>query len=319
METENEETPEFFLRKNAEESITLPPELAHEHSRLSKFLHTYDIDNLVPSFPAVANKLIAELNSEQVNLSALEQHVKMDPAILGALYKRAHSVQYGGATVETIPDAIMRVGLSQFKQIVITNGLQASLLPLKLSGNWDNFWIHGILVGRMTERMHHRHANNTGVEYIAGLLHDVGKLVLQKVVPDRYGEVMDRIATMRHSSVQAELSLLGFAHQDISAVLCKKWGMEDRICSAVLFHHDPGSTDLSETDSLLAACISVADDLANYCGINIAKLRNVSLDVLEASHTWNLLRSFPEIRPSAIDMELELKKIEIDILEALST
>lgn len=312
------ESSKYFLRSNANKSITLPPELAFEHSRLSKFLITHDVDNLVPSFPAVANKLMAELNSEDVNLDVIEEHVKMDPAILGALYKRAHSVQYAGAEINSIPDAILRIGITQFKQIVITFGIQASILPLKVPANWDNFWIHGILVGRMTEQMHYRHANNTGYEYISGLLHDVGKLVLQKVAPTEYTEVMNRVINMRHTSQQAELAVFGFAHSDISAVLCKKWGMNDMVCASVLFHHDPACQDLTAQDALLAACISVADDLANYCGVNIAKLRNVTLEVLENSHTWNLLRSFPEIRPMQIDMEEEMKKIEIDILEVLN-
>jgi len=313
------ESPKYFLRSHSEKSLTEPPELAFEHSRLSKFLKAHDVDNLVPSFPAVANKLMTELSAGDVNLEAIEDHVKMDAAILGALYKRAHSAEYGGAEINSISDAILRIGLTQFKHIVITFGIQASILPLKVPANWDNFWIHGILVGRMTEQMHYRYANNTGNEYIAGLLHDVGKLVLQKVAPAEYTQVMDRVHRLRHTSQQAELAVLGFCHSDISAILCKKWGMNNHICSSVLFHHDPASQDMTEQDALLAACLAVADDLANYCGVNIAKLRNVSLEVLENSPSWNLLRSFTETRPMKIDMEEEMKKIEIDILEVLSS
>lgn len=299
---------------HAKISITEPPDLALEDSLLSKFLKLHDVGNLVPAFPAVANKLLAELNAKDVNLNNLEEHVKMDGAILGALFKRAHSAEYAGARVDGIPDAISRIGLGQFKSLVITFGLQASIDSLRTGGNWNNFWIHSILVGKMAERLHYRHANNTGNEYISGLLHDVGKLVLQKVSPEQYAKVLERMADRQYTSKQAELAVFGFSHNQISAILCKKWGMNDHVCTATLFHHDPASPDLTEEDSLLAASIAVADDLANYCGINIAMLRNVSMEVLEKSHT-DLLQSFPVIHPTEIDMEEEIKKIESNIQE----
>jgi HD-like signal output (HDOD) protein len=304
--------PESFLRKHAEKTMLFPPEEVKKLEKFETVFKEANADEIIPAFPVVPARILEEIKDTKIDLNEIERIAKLDSAVLGAIHKSALSASYGGGAVDSVQEAIIKIGIKQLRKIVFSLGFQSAISQLKVAANWDAFWIHSILVARLTEKLHYCYSENNGKEYIAGLLHDSGKLLLQKVFPEPYGEVIKLIAD-KYTAEQAETVILGFPHQYVSSLLCQKWKMDERTISAVKYHHDATNANLSERDALLAACISVADDLANFCGVNLDTLRKIDFQMLEHSHTWNFLRSFNKMRDLKIDVEKEIEAIKEDV------
>jgi len=302
-----------FLRNHQEKTrIHMGP--AERDPILRAALERVSAEESIPPFPTVCASLLPLLNDPDTTVKKFEDIVKMDASLCMAVLRASHSAIFGGGEMETIGDAIRRIGIKRFKKIVMTHAINSAVKDLNVRTNWDLFWFHSILVARLTEKLHSACADNTGMEYIAGLVHDVGKLFIQKFFPDSYSHVITEVAARQLTFEQIESDVLGFCHQDVSALICNKWQLGDRLVSAVLYHHDPTSPDLSETDSLLATCICLADDLANYCGANLEMLRNFHFEDVQEGYAWRFMQTFPRVRSVYIDVEVEVAEIE----EALS-
>ena len=107
--------------------------------------------------------------------------------------------------------------------------------------------------------------------YTAGLLHDIGKVVLGEYVENRIGAIIELAQSEGCSFAEAERRLLGLNHAEVGAVLAKKWGLPDFLVGAIRSHHaspDPGPGDGDETSTLVAAYI-VANQVARGTGSGV--------------------------------------------------
>jgi len=302
-------TEEEFLRSYREETLITPIVVKGEEFQKKYALLQESLDTSLPVFSTVSTKVYALACKADVDLFEIDELVKMDPGLFAVVMKCANSAYYGGMPVNTVQDAFMRMGLDVFRQTILIHGVKASVASLKVYAKWEDFWLHSVLVARLTERLHYCYAENTGMEYVGGLLHDVGKLFLQKIFPDDYQIVITKMKDEGLSSEQVELAMFGFCHQDVSALLCERWGLDRSVVAAVKYHHDPTNTNLSEYDAIVATCVDAANYLANYCGINLETLYGIDFGELENYPSWRVLRSFPQRHSLEIDVEKEIKAI----------
>lgn len=301
--------PAAFLKNHRDKSVLKLGPLERDPILREAFQKT-KADECIPPFPAACTTLIPLLGNPEIEMSRIEEIVKLDPSLAMMVIRASRAAIFGGGTPHSIGDSIRRIGMKRFKKIVMTHAVNTALKELKVEANWDLFWFHSILVARLTEKLYSCCADPVGMEYVAGLVHDVGKLFIQKFFPDSYAHVIEQVASRHLTFEQIENDVLGFCHQDVSTFVCSKWQMDNRLLAAVQYHHDPTNPDLSETDSLLATCICLADDLANYCGANLEMLKDFQFEDVQEGYAWRFMQSFPRIRAVHIDVEIEIMEIE---------
>lgn len=277
-----------------------------------KFQEFLQKDDSIPGFPITVSKVQSILSKGNVDFKEVSDVILLDPALAAKINSIANSAIYGGGKIDQLDQAIQRIGLSSLKGVIVLFGAAEALKDFKVNANWGHFWLHTILVARMTEKIYACFAKPTGDEYLSGLMHDVGKLFLQKIFPGEFREVLEMMQNNRLNSEQAEFGVFGFSHADVSAELCARWGMSSAVKTAVKFHHDPAYPDLTSKECCLATCLNVADSLANSCNLQLVERQKVLKESdIYRMPGWQKLSDFKQIREIAIDVQEELEEVEV--------
>jgi len=186
---------------------------------------------------------------------------------------------------------------------------------LKVKVDWNMYWLHCILTARLTENLAGAYRTSSGKEYLAGLLHDVGKLFLEHHFPKEFESAIFRAMERSCGMYEAEKSLFDTTHAEVGAALCEKWGLHREISRSIRFHHEPASPfnkdpANAEEQQFLATCICLADSLANMCRANIQGVRNLGDGGLESLPEWNLLQQYPAKHTIDLNLENEMLKAQ---------
>ncbi len=262
----------------------------------------------IPPYPAVVSKIERMLNKEDVDLSDVGESVLLDPGLVAEVLRMANTARYGGGGIHSVQECLQRLGVGQFRKVLMIHGSIKSMKQFK-SENWVNFWLHSILTARLTELVYSCYDQPIGDEYVAGLLHDTGKLFLLKLFPEQFKKSVELKKEKACSSEEAEFEVFGFSHADLSANLCMRWEMNPLLMDAVKYHHHPASPDVNKKARLLAAALSVANDLANLCNLNIEGSDTVTMETLQESEAWKALEKFERVNDFEIDVAAELEHV----------
>ena len=162
------------------------PSLAEMIARLHK----------LPAMPAVAMELLSSLSDDNTEVDALARRIAQDQAIAARVLRVANSPFYGLQTqVGSIRDAIVVLGFSSVRSLVLTATVVSGLPAGRCPGfSQEHFWRHGLAVGVAARSLAQALGRKADNLFIAGLLHDIGRLAMVVVAPDDYARV---IATAR--------------------------------------------------------------------------------------------------------------------------
>ncbi|MBF0609949.1 MAG: HDOD domain-containing protein [Magnetococcales bacterium] len=217
--------------------------------------------NLV-SLPDVFHRINAAVEHPFSTLDQIAAIIMEDPGLTARLLKIANSSFYGlPHPVETISRALTVVGTRQLRDLVMAtvavnqfNGVPDNLL------NISDFWRHSITCG-LAARVIATYRREANVEsfYVAGLLHDVGRLLFFMIRPEVSAKLMEDAKSQGLLLHQVEKQSVGFDHAEIGGALLAKWKLPDRLCQMVRWHHQPS---LAESHMEAATVIHIADILA---------------------------------------------------------
>ena len=217
----------------------------------------------LPPMPQIvfkARQVIADPDSEMAELSDL---LESDQAIATKVLKLANSAYYGlSGKVSSIRHASSLLGYKALGQLISMVG-SASVLGKTLDGydlDSAGAWRHSLMAASASRIIAVRH--HPGLEgdaFSAGLIHDVGKLVLDNYVLERKDEFERITAGGRRSMLAAEQHLLGLDHADIGYEVCKHWNIPETISKAIQYHHNPGKSD----QDALCYIVFMANSIAN--------------------------------------------------------
>jgi putative nucleotidyltransferase with HDIG domain len=275
------------------------------HDRIVDLLSS---ELVLPSFSVSALRLANMARNETLGLDDLAAVVSLDQGISARCLRAACSPSYGGHDFSSIKEALWLLGVREMRRIAITVAVINNFNHLRIKVDWQAFWLHSVLVARLSEKLANAFGQMEGTGYLGGLIHDIGKLILQHYFPREFEAIVIRAMERQCNHATAEFDILGLDHTCIGAALCKCLNLHHHIVGAVRFHHQathPAHTSDPQCDrGLLASCISVADSLANMANVNIvgaAKLAS-SLDALEE---WKYLTTFFECRGLQLDLDEE--------------
>ena len=201
--------------------------------------------------------------------------ISQDPNLSAKLLKIVNSAFYGfRQKIDTISRAVTIVGHNQISDLVLGTSVMALFreIPANLM-NMNLFWEHSVACGTCARWIAgSRKFPNLESFFVAGLLHDLGKLIIFKNLPGPAKAVLRQV---RHSDgfyYQAERDLIGFDHTQVGKALAEQWKLPAGLEQAIGGHHPPWSRPLEAE----AALIFVADNLANALGFGSSGERLVS-------------------------------------------
>jgi len=211
----------------------------------------------LPSLPTLYREVMQELQSQDASIDKIGQIIAKDPGMLTKMLQVINSPFYGlSRRISSATQAVALLGLETIKSLVLSMKVFSQFeSSAQTFFSLDILWNHGMITGRYARMI----AKEQGVEarsmeedaFTAGLLHDVGLLVLATNTPDQYTETL-ALMNQGIAESEAERQVLGATHAEVGGYLLGTWGLSDPIVEAVAFHHDPGRST-GHTFSPLAA------------------------------------------------------------------
>jgi len=223
----------------------------------------------LPAMPHVAAKILRLANDPKSRMDELQRVIFADPALTSRILMIANSAYYGlRRKVDTLSDALFVLGFDAVKNLSIAVATK------------EIYNIHGIIEQKLWE-----HAMGVSIAaglvggkqkvfkipaeecIVAGLLHDIGKAVMNQSQPQRYAMVVERVYGERISFCRAEEELFGFTHSEVGALLFKDWGLPPQLIEMVANHNNCHEVDGSCEAEGLCRVISFADCLCLRLGV----------------------------------------------------
>ena len=199
----------------------------------------------LPALPEVYQELEAELRSDDPSLERAGEIISRDMAMTAKLLQLVNSAFFGLGRPMTHPlEAAMFLGTETLQALVLSIQVFnqfARLKPFKVEALWRHSWTTGVVARQICE-MEEANRECAGHAFIAGLLHDVGKLVVAANQPESYRAAWQLAHRRGISFWEAEFQLYRTSHAELGGYLLARWGLPDPVVQAAIFHHRPGSS-----------------------------------------------------------------------------
>jgi putative nucleotidyltransferase with HDIG domain len=236
----------------------------------------------LPSLPSLYLELTAELKAEEPSPERVARIIATDPAMNAKIIQMANSPFWGLRTTITQPrEAVLFLGLQTISALVLSIHVFTCFDARRLkAGKLADFWSHSAMVSGYTRgiaRLERCDPALVGEATIAGLLHDLGKLLLANSLPMEYQEVLKLAAADAIPTWQAEQRVLGASHAEIGAYLLALWGLPQRVVEAVAWHHRPSDSRVltGKTIAMVHAANIIAHQervLSGHAGVIVPAL-----------------------------------------------
>lgn len=206
------------------------------------------VDTL-PPFPAVIHKALALLQDPLVSAERIVEAVRFDQAITANVLKVCNSAFFGGVQpVSSLKDALVRIGNKKLIRVILSVG-GSDVLQKEVPGydlERGALWRHSVLCALLCESLCDVVGYGTKDKaFTAGLLHDVGKVVLSEFVGQDYGKIRDAAVAANFTFPDAESGILGVNHAEAGGRIAEKWNFDPELVNAIRYHHDPANGDPS--------------------------------------------------------------------------
>lgn len=229
----------------------------------------------LPSAPGVALEIVTLSQAEEVELPAIIETLKYDPALVTKLIRTSNSPMFGvPRRVTSIREAVIVLGVRTVNLLALSFSLvKLAQESSELGFDYTRYWTHSIAANvgaRFLAQTHARHLRDEA--FLAGLLCRLGQLVLVEWAPEEYAPVLERRALTGRSLADVEQEVLGMTNPSVTGALLDSWGLPPLICSALGAQDDPSS--LTDPDARrLAEILHLATTCADlYTGGEVESL-----------------------------------------------
>lgn len=228
----------------------------------------------LPAMPAVAQKLLTLPLETSKGENAMLKLIEHDPQLSAKIIGLANSPLFGASQkVTSVRDAAMLLGMTRVKSVAIGISAMTALTKMPQGRlSLQDLWLHSLTVAlSMRTIVQHMPAAlrpDDDEIFLAGLLHDIGYLVLAYLDTKLSDELHAKLAAPQPglSMLEIELQLLGITHNELSALLAENWGLPDDIIAALRRHHEPESAEIAH-DNRLIGLINIAEKLHPAFGV----------------------------------------------------
>ncbi len=242
----------------------------------------------LPAVPDVANRVMQLLADPDSTPEMVCKTIASDQSLTARILKIANSPFYGCLrTINNLKSAIVIIGYSAVRSLVIAVSTREVYKNFGLTERM--LWEHSVGVGIGSHLLGKEvRLSKLDDVFVCGLMHDLGKVVMNNSDPDRYRRVMEGMYNEGGESLEVEQGVFGFSHPEVGALVVRKWNLPEELEQAVRFHHD--IDQLAGQDSylhLLASILSLSDTICQRLGIGSRGVDN-SITVQDSQAAKNL-------------------------------
>jgi HD-like signal output (HDOD) protein len=225
----------------------------------------------LPPFSPILTRLLAVLEAEDVSFAELGDLIEKDTVLAANILHLANSaVEEGREPISSVRHAVSRLGAKKLRNAVLGMSSARVWNRVKMPPSWSmaRFNMHSAAVAVLCDLL----AQRLPLEYpegafIAGLLHDAGRLLIALALPQEYERVLDLYASGGRPMTECEREILGFTHAELSCEAVKYWKLPEEIQIAVRDHH--GSRAAGRGGIPLSRAVDAANRYANSAGLSI--------------------------------------------------
>lgn len=211
----------------------------------------------LPTPPVVVMEILNQIDNDDLDIAELADKVNQDPALTAKTLRIANSAYYASMVkVTTLHQAVSLLGMTTFRQIILNVALSGCFPENNCAGfSHREFWLHSNAVAQVAKLLARRLNFNQDIAYTAGLLHDLGILVLVTRHSQAYQLVLAWREQHQCDTQSAERQVLGSDHCIAGRELGLQWNFSDPIVNAIAGHHQPLQAGLG----FLAGLVHAAD------------------------------------------------------------
>jgi len=222
----------------------------------------------VTSIPPVAIEATQLLQDPEANINNLVRVIEYDPGLTSNILRLANSAYYGfPESIGSVKDAIVRLGMNRIFEMVMT-WVFSPLAQRRVPGyglSSDGLWRHSIAVAVGAEQLAaDLNRKSPAYTFTAGMLHDIGKIVLGTFLQEEISSITEMAARERVSLEVAEQHVLGIDHAEAGAVLLENWNLPSKVADVSRWHHQP---EFLTENTLVTDLVHVADTMCLMGGI----------------------------------------------------
>jgi HD-like signal output (HDOD) protein len=265
----------------------------------------------LPAMPQVASKVLELSSDPNTSAKQLQQVISDDQAMTGRILKIANSAMYScSRKVRTLTEAIVMLGFNSIRSLVVTSAARNLYNTRKSRTGLKErlLWEHSIGTAFAARILASERSPGLAEEaFLSGLMHDIGKLVLNLRVPEQFDEIVQVVYNENRPFHVTETELLGYDHTHVGALLVNKWNLSPVMEFVILNHHNPEA--MSEENPLLLY-LDLANNLCKKMGIGF--IDDPDLDIMN-SRANQLLQLSPEVFENTASMLQDTLESEMEI------
>lgn len=264
------------------------------------------IDDL-PTIPAVATQVLQLLNSHDVDVDEVADLMLTDQVMTARVMKMVNSPVYRPTQeITSLKRALVYLGLRHIKEVALTssfiNAFEDKGGVIEVKPFWEHSFGVGMVAKVIAEKIRYVDLEKA---YIAGVVHDIGEVVLSYYRAEEFKAVLDRTAAQGVRLLDAEAEQFGTTHSEIGYCIAEKWNFPDAYREAILCHHDPRA---AEVDPVLCSIINLADLFCTVRDLNYGGRSWVTFNLTDEV-AWQILK---EQSPSLAQLDVERFCYELD-------
>lgn len=224
----------------------------------------------LPALPEVVVRVMRMTEDPRTDAQSIARVIATDQAMAARVLKLANSAFYGlPRRVSTLSEAVVILGFRTIKNLAIAAST-FELLNREIAGYWlqrGELWRHSLACAIGAQLIARRvRLPVTEEAFVAGLLHDIGKVAINLFVREQFDQIMQRALQDQIAFVDAEQAVLGFNHAMAGGLIAEKWNLPPTLVAVIKYHHQPSTAP--EHDPMISI-VHLADVLAITLGIGI--------------------------------------------------
>ena len=250
------------------ESPIMPKSLLTKEKRLEK-VRNYLFR--MPSLSTTVTKVLEVCKDPKASPNDLNRVISLDPVLTGRVLKIVNSAYFSPVRkISSLTRAIIMLGINTVKNLALSTSILSSMVRKESfhALSMDDFWAHSLCVGVTAKSL--AAIKNVPVSeweeyFVAGILHDLGKIPLNDLFQDEYSDVLELVKNEKSPLVLAEKTILEIDHAMIGGLIAERWQLGEVITDSLRHHHEVEK--MSDESSQAVAMATLANEYANMVEI----------------------------------------------------
>lgn len=221
----------------------------------------------IPTIPIVSQRVMEMSGDDEAPFKDFVAIIEKDQALASKILRVANSAFYGFSTkVSSLKHAFVILGINEVKSIVLGCSLY-NYFSHSENDAFDRtqFWKHAITCSQVAKLLGtHFSTGNRDSLFLAGLIHDIGKLILDQYFHEEFVQILKYVSFNKATFSNAEKKILGTTHNQIAAQLLEQWSFPEDVITQILYHHGPWHDKKNGSNSTILYLANVLTKLAGY-------------------------------------------------------